>query len=71
MQTQRSSHWYAGTDRNPISRAWIGAACPVMPSTVVRTSRSRTQPRTQPCNAHLKRVAESVKHGVYEAGASR
>jgi dihydroxy-acid dehydratase len=70
MPTQRSSQWYAGTDRNSyIHRAWMrrglpGHAFDGRPHIAI----ANTASDLTPCNAHLNEVAESVKQGVYEAG---
>jgi len=67
---QRSSQWYAGTDRNAyIHRAWMRRGLPEhafdgRPHIAI----ANTASDLTPCNAHLNEVAESVKHGVYEAG---
>jgi dihydroxy-acid dehydratase len=70
MPTHRSSHWYAGTDRNAyIHRAWMRRGLPShafdgRPHIAI----ANTASDLTPCNAHLNEVAESVKQGVYEAG---
>jgi dihydroxy-acid dehydratase len=70
MSTQRSSQWYSGTDRNSyIHRAWMrrglpGHAFDGRPHIAI----ANTASDLTPCNAHLNELAESVKHGVYEAG---
>src|SRR6188768_1048758 len=70
MLEQRSSQWYAGTDRNAyIHRAWMRRGLPahafdVRPHIAI----ANTASDLTPCNAHLDEVAESVKQGVYEAG---
>jgi dihydroxy-acid dehydratase len=70
MPTQRSSQWYAGTDRNSyIHRAWMrrglpGHAFDGRPHIAI----ANTASDLTPCNAHLDEVAQSVKQGVYEAG---
>ena len=70
MPTHRSSHWYAGTERNAyIHRAWMrrglpGHAFDGRPHIAI----ANTASDLTPCNAHLNEVAESVKQGVYEAG---
>jgi dihydroxy-acid dehydratase len=67
---QRSSQWYAGTDRNAyIHRAWMRRGLPAhafdgRPHIAI----ANTASDLTPCNAHLNEVAESVKQGVYEAG---
>lgn len=67
---QRSSQWYGGTDRNAyIHRAWMrrglpGHAFDGRPHIAI----ANTASDFTPCNAHLDEVADSVKHGVYEAG---
>ncbi|MGA7989375.1 MAG: IlvD/Edd family dehydratase [Candidatus Dormiibacterota bacterium] len=70
MTEQRSSQWYAGTDRNAyIHRAWMRRGLPAhafdgRPHIAI----ANTASDLTPCNAHLNEVAESVKAGVYEAG---
>jgi len=70
MSTHRSSHWYAGTDRNAyIHRAWMRRGLPAhafdgRPHIAI----ANTASDLTPCNAHLNEVAQSVKEGVYEAG---
>ena len=70
MAEQRSSEWYAGTDRNSyIHRAWMRRGLPAnafdgRPHIAI----ANTASDLTPCNAHLDEVAESVKHGIYEAG---
>ena len=70
MTEQRSSQWYAGTDRNAyIHRAWMRRGLPAhafdgRPHIAI----ANTASDLTPCNAHLNEVADSVKEGVYEAG---
>ena len=70
MPSHRSSHWYAGSDRNAyIHRAWMrrglpGHAFDGRPHIAI----ANTASDLTPCNAHLNEVAQSVKEGVYEAG---
>jgi dihydroxy-acid dehydratase len=70
MPDQRSSQWYAGTDRNAyIHRAWMRRGLPAhafdgRPHIAIANSASDLTP----CNSHLNEVAESVKQGVWEAG---
>jgi dihydroxy-acid dehydratase len=70
MAEQRSSQWYAGTDRNAyIHRAWMRRGLPShafdgRPHIAI----ANTASDLTPCNAHFTEVAESVKQGVYEAG---
>jgi dihydroxy-acid dehydratase len=70
MPEQRSSQWYAGTDRNAyIHRAWMRRGLPNhafdgRPHIAI----ANTASDLTPCNAHLNEVAESVKQGVWEAG---
>ncbi len=66
----RSAQWYAGTDRNAyIHRAWMRRGLPAhafdgRPHIAIADTASDLAP----CNTHLNEVAESVKHGVWEAG---
>ena len=70
MTEQRSSEWYAGTDRNAyIHRAWMRRGLPDnafdgRPHIAI----ANTASDLTPCNAHLDAVMESVKAGVFEAG---
>jgi dihydroxy-acid dehydratase len=70
MSSKRSSQWYGGNDRNSyIHRAWMRRGLPNhafdgRPHIAI----ANTASDLTPCNAHLNEVAESVKHGVYEAG---
>jgi dihydroxy-acid dehydratase len=70
MPEQRSSQWYAGTDRNAyIHRAWMRRGLPARafdgrPHIAI----ANTASDLAPCNSHLGEVAESVKQGVWEAG---
>jgi dihydroxy-acid dehydratase len=70
QEPRRSAQWYAGTDRNAyIHRAWMRRGLPAhafdgRPHIAI----ANTASDLTPCNAHLDEVAESVKHGVYEAG---
>jgi dihydroxy-acid dehydratase len=70
MPEQRSSQWYAGTDRNAyIHRAWMRRGLPQhafdgRPHIAI----ANTASDLTPCNSHLNEVAESVKQGVWEAG---
>ena len=72
MTEQRSQQWYGGTDRNAyIHRAWMRRGLPAnafdgRPHIAI----ANTASDLTPCNSHLNEVAESVKAGVYEAGAS-
>jgi len=68
---QRSSEWYGGTDRNSyLHRAWMRRGLPEnafdgRPHVAI----ANTASDLTPCNAHLNEVMESVKAGIYEAGA--
>ncbi|MGI8414656.1 MAG: IlvD/Edd family dehydratase [Nakamurella sp.] len=70
MPTYRSSQWYGGSDRNAyIHRAWMRRGLPDhafdgRPHIAI----ANTASDLTPCNSHFNEVAESVKHGVYEAG---
>ncbi|NUQ87712.1 MAG: dihydroxy-acid dehydratase [Glycomyces artemisiae] len=71
MESQlRSAEWYEGTDRNAyIHRAWMRRGVPDSafqgrPQIAI----ANTASELVPCNAHLDEIAQSVKHGVYEAG---
>jgi dihydroxy-acid dehydratase len=70
MPEQRSSRWYAGTDRNAyIHRAWMRRGLPAhafdgRPHIAI----ANTASDLTPCNSHLNEVAESVKQGIWEAG---
>jgi dihydroxy-acid dehydratase len=66
----RSDEWYGGDDRNSyLHRAWMRRGVPDSafegrPQIAI----ANTASDLTPCNMHLDEVAESVKHGVYEAG---
>src|SRR3954451_18690883 len=68
--TLRSNEWYGGDDRKSyLHRAWMRRGVPDSafqgrPQIAI----ANTASDLTPCNAHLDEVAESVKHGVYEAG---
>src|ERR1700744_5587312 len=70
MPTHRSTHWYAGSDRNSyIHRAWMRRGVPShafdgRPHIAI----ANTASDLTPCNAPRSEVAASVKQGVYEAG---
>ncbi len=70
MGRNRSSQWYAGTDRNAyIHRAWMRRGLPShafdgRPHIAI----ANTASDLTPCNLHLNEVADSVKQGIYEAG---
>ncbi len=67
---QRSSQWYAGTDRNAyLHRAWMRRGLPAhafdgRPHIAI----ANTASDLTPCNSHLNEIAEAVKQGVWEAG---
>ena len=71
MEGLRSSEWYGSEDRNGyLHRAWMRRG---VPSNALSGNRpqiaiANTASDLTPCNLHLDEVAESVKHGVYEAG---
>ncbi|KRB43444.1 IlvD/Edd family dehydratase [Terrabacter sp. Root181] len=71
MEGLRSSEWYGSEDRNGyLHRAWMRRG---VPSNALSGERpqiaiANTASDLTPCNLHLDEVAESVKHGVYEAG---
>ncbi len=71
MEGLRSSEWYGSDDRNGyLHRAWMRRG---VPSNALSGKRpqiaiANTASDLTPCNLHLDEVAESVKHGVYEAG---
>ncbi len=68
---RRSSEWFAGTGKNGfIHRSWMrnqGFAPDLFDGRPVIGIGS-TWSEFTPCNAHLNRVAESIKRGVWEAG---
>ncbi|MDH5354814.1 MAG: dihydroxy-acid dehydratase [Gammaproteobacteria bacterium] len=68
---QRSRQWYGGTDKDAfIHRSWIknqGHPDHMFDGRPV-IGICNTWADTNPCNAHLKDIAEHVKRGVYEAG---
>jgi dihydroxy-acid dehydratase len=69
--TRRSSEWFAGTGKNGfIHRSWMrnqGFAPDLFDGRPVIGIGS-TWSEFTPCNAHLNRVAESIKRGIWEAG---
>ena len=66
----RSSRWYAGTGRDAyIHRAWMRRGLPAhafdgRPHVAI----ANTASDLTPCNAHLDKVSDSVKQGIWEAG---
>ena len=71
MDRLRSADWYSGTDRNAyIHRAWMRRGLPneAFDGTKPQIAIANTASDLSPCNMHLNEVAESVKHGVWEAG---
>lgn len=71
MAKLRSADWYSGTDRNAyIHRAWMRRGLPneAFDGTKPQIAIANTASDLSPCNMHLNEVAESVKHGVWEAG---
>ncbi len=71
MDHLRSADWYVGDDRNAyIHRAWMRRGLPQesFDGTKPQIAIANTASDLTPCNMHLDEVAESVKHGVWEAG---
>ena len=65
----RSAHWYGGNDRNGyLHRAWMRRGVPANAFDRPQIAIANTASDLTPCNSHFNEVAESVKHGVYEAG---
>ncbi|OLF13392.1 IlvD/Edd family dehydratase [Actinophytocola xanthii] len=66
----RSSAWYSGEDRNAyMHRAWMRRGVPNDSfSGRPQIAIANTASDLTPCNAHLDEVAESVRHGIWEAG---
>ncbi|TYB65318.1 dihydroxy-acid dehydratase [Nonomuraea sp. PA05] len=67
----RSSRWYAGNDRNSyIHRAWMRRGLPpeAFEGGKPHIAIANTASDLTPCNSHLNEVAQSVVHGVWEAG---
>ncbi|MEV1176167.1 dihydroxy-acid dehydratase [Nonomuraea sp. NPDC049784] len=67
----RSSLWYSGNDRNSyIHRAWMRRGLPreAFEGGKPHIAIANTASDLTPCNSHLNEVAESVAHGVWEAG---
>ncbi|WP_103959848.1 IlvD/Edd family dehydratase [Nonomuraea solani] len=67
----RSSRWYSGNDRNSyIHRAWMRRGLPqeAFEGRKPHIAIANTASDLTPCNSHLNEVAQSVKHGVWEAG---
>src|SRR5690348_3241258 len=71
MTERRSSTWFAATGRSGMNhRAWMrsqGFTSEVFDGRPV-IGIATTWSELAPCNAHLHRVAESVKRGVWQAG---
>ncbi len=67
----RSSEWFGGTSRDNIyHRSWMknqGLPADLFDGRPV-IGICNTWSQLTPCNAHLRDLAERVKHGVYEAG---
>ena len=67
----RSQSWYAGTSKDNIyHRSWMknqGLPADLFDGRPV-IGICNTWSQLTPCNAHLRDLAERVKHGVYEAG---
>ncbi len=67
----RSSEWFGGTSRDHIyHRSWMknqGLPADLFDGRPV-IGICNTWSELTPCNAHLRDLAERVKHGVYEAG---
>ena len=71
MEGLRSSEWYGSKDRNGyLHRAWMRRGVPsdALSGQRPQIAIANTASDLTPCNLHLDEVAESVKHGVYEAG---
>jgi L-arabonate dehydrase len=70
-KTLRSHHWFGGTSKDSfIHRSWLknqGHPDHMFDGRPV-IGICNTWADTNPCNAHLKDLAEYVKRGVYEAG---
>ncbi|MFI7701214.1 IlvD/Edd family dehydratase [Nonomuraea sp. NPDC049480] len=67
----RSSRWYSGDDRNGyIHRAWMRRGLPreAFEGDRPHIAIANTASDLTPCNSHLDEVAQSVMHGVWEAG---
>ena len=67
----RSHHWYGGTSRDHIyHRSWMknqGLPADLFDGRPV-IGICNTWSELTPCNAHLRDLAQRVKHGIYEAG---
>ncbi len=71
MDGLRSSEWYGAEDRNGyLHRAWMRRGVPAdgLSGQRPQIAIANTASDLTPCNLHLDEVAQSVKHGVYEAG---
>jgi len=71
VSEMRSAYWFGGDDRNGfIHRSWMrnqGFTSEVFDGRpVIGIANSWSE--LAPCNAHLRRLAESVKRGVWQAG---
>jgi L-arabonate dehydrase len=67
----RSTHWFGGTTRDHIyHRSWMknqGLPADLFDGRPV-IGICNTWSELTPCNAHLRDLAQRVKHGIYEAG---
>ncbi|WMT91680.1 L-arabinonate dehydratase [Pelagibacterium sp. H642] len=67
----RSAHWFGGTSRDHIyHRSWMknqGLPADLFDGRPV-IGICNTWSEMTPCNAHLRDLAQRVKHGIYEAG---
>lgn len=71
MNSLRSAAWYAGPGRDAyLHRAWMRRGNPTdsLDGTRPQIAIANTASDLTPCNMHLDEVAESVAHGVWEAG---
>jgi L-arabonate dehydrase len=70
-RTLRSSEWFGGTSRDNIyHRSWMknqGLPADLFDGRPV-IGICNTWSELTPCNAHLRDLAQRVKHGIYEAG---
>jgi dihydroxy-acid dehydratase len=71
MKKRRSQHWFGGTGKDAtLHRSWMlnqGIAPDAFDGRPV-IGICNTWSELTPCNAHLRDLAERVKHGVFEAG---
>jgi L-arabonate dehydrase len=65
----RSADWFGEADRNGfIYRSWVRGYTPEVFDGRPVIGIANSWSELTPCNAHLRRVADAVKQGVWQAG---